>query len=143
MPEKHQFSVTRKYSRVLFLSIITLGLYYFIYQWWLFRGLEDHYQEAFESEKESFPTRNNPITMFVLQFLIPFYVIYVKYRILHEHISTSSIETESNCAEGYRAVILFILLGIPSFWIVPLVLEANWQKAYNRHLLAHERKKSE
>ncbi|HUT81895.1 MAG TPA: hypothetical protein VMZ29_11885 [Candidatus Bathyarchaeia archaeon] len=138
MPQHYIYGTTRKYWRVFLLSILTLGIYYLFYQWWIFRDLEDHYRKACGIEPEAYPTINNPTTMFVFLFLLPFYSYYVKYHLLHEHISTTNIKKTKNCIVGYKAVIIFIILGLTTLCIVPIIIEFKWQRTFNEHILAHE-----
>jgi len=140
MPQQHKYGTTRSYGRVLLFSVITFGIYYLFYYLWLFRDLDDHYRKVLDFELEAYPTRNNPTTMFVFLFLLPIYSVYVKYHLLHEHIATSKIKSKANCTEGYKAMLVFIFLTFLTIGIVPLILESRWQKAYNSHILAHERR---
>ncbi|NHJ33232.1 MAG: DUF4234 domain-containing protein [Asgard group archaeon] len=138
MPQQQKYGTTRRYRRVLIISILTFGIYYFFYYLWLFRDLNDHYEKVLDFEKEAYPTRNNPTTMFIFLFLLPIYSLYVKYHLLHEHIATSKILGKGNCPEGYKAVLLFIFLTFLTLGIVPIILEFRWQNAFNSHILAHE-----
>jgi len=129
---------TRNIGQIVFLSIISFGVVYYIYQLWLFQDLMSHFEKAFKTEPEAYPTKINPTTMLIFAILLPVYAIYIKYQLLHEHIATSSIPTQENCKSGYRALLLYLLFGISTLWIVPLILEIKWQKAFNEHILDHE-----
>ena len=52
MPKEHKFGTTRKYRRVLFLSIVTFGIYYIIYQYWLLQDFEEHHEKAFDTKSK-------------------------------------------------------------------------------------------
>ena len=132
------YGTAREYKRVLFFSFFTFGIYYIIYQWWLFKDLEEHFKRAFSMEQNSYPTRNNSTTMFVYLLLLPIYSFYVKYNILHEHIATSEIKSRYNCVAGFNVIIIFILFSFGTLFIVPLIIEYRWQKAFNEHIRAHE-----
>ncbi|NHJ38606.1 MAG: DUF4234 domain-containing protein [Asgard group archaeon] len=140
MTQESIYGTKRKYRRVILISLITFGIYYLIYQWWLFRDLDEHFRNAFKAEPESYPTKNNPTTMFIFTILLPIYSIYTKYQLLHEHIATSNIESGSNCKSGYRALLFYLLFGISTLGIVPLLMEIEWQKAFNEHVDAHKHK---
>ncbi|NHJ86168.1 MAG: hypothetical protein FK734_11950 [Asgard group archaeon] len=142
MPKHLKSGTTRRYGRVLFLTAITFGIYYLFYQWWLFKDLEDHYKKVFKTESQSYPTLNNPATMFIFVIILPLYAIYVKYNLLHEHVATSKVISQPNCIEAFKAVIFFLLFGFTTLGILPLILEQKWQKAFNEHILAHESKKT-
>jgi hypothetical protein len=137
MPKVQKFGTTRNYSRVIILSIITLGIYYFFYQYWIFDDLNEHHQKAFSTETRSFPTMVNPTTMLIFLIVFPLYPIYIKYRLLHNHIETSKIKSPSNCTIGLNATLSFLFLGVCTLGIMPLVLEFRWQKAFNEHIEAH------
>ncbi|MHA1220866.1 MAG: DUF4234 domain-containing protein [Candidatus Heimdallarchaeota archaeon] len=137
MPQDNQFGTTRKYSKVLLLSVVTLGVYYLFYQLWLFTDLARHHEDAFQDEPEAYPTINNPTTLFIFLFFLPFYSYYVKYNILHEHIATTKISSSINCVVGYQAVLFFLFLGPITLGIVPLIMEIKWQKTFNEHIQAH------
>ncbi|MFW9923493.1 MAG: hypothetical protein ACFFDW_09450, partial [Candidatus Thorarchaeota archaeon] len=64
--------------------------------------------------------------------------IYMKYSLLHNHIETTSIKTENNCAIGINAVLSVLILGICTIGILPLLNEYRWQKAFNEHIIAHD-----
>ena len=140
MPQQYKYGTTRRYRRVLIFSLLTFGIYYLFYYLWLFRDLEDHYQNVLDFELEAYPTRNNPTTMFVFLFFLPIYSVYVKYHLLHEHIATSKTQSKANCLEGYKAMLVFIFLIFLTLGIVPLILEYRWQNVYNAHILAHEKR---
>jgi hypothetical protein len=129
---------TRKIWRIVFLSYVTLGVFYYLYQLWIFQDLMKHYEKAFKSEPNAYPTKVNPVTLFIFSILLPVYAIYTKYQLLHEHIATSNIPSQENCKSGYRALLLYLLFGLITLWIVPIVLEIKWQKAFNEHILDHE-----
>lgn len=138
MPKEMKYGTTRRFSRVVFLSLVTLGIYYILYQFWLFKDLEDHFKLAFTTESKSYPTTNNPTTMLIFLIIFPIYPIYIKYTLLHDHIETSKIKTEDNCALGLEAIFSFTLLCLCTLCIFPLVIEYRWQKAFNNHIIAHE-----
>jgi hypothetical protein len=138
MTKEYKYGTTRKIGRIIFLSIVTLGVFYYLYQLWLFQDLMKHHQKAFKTEPEAYPTMVNPTTMFIFSILLPVYAIYTKYQLLHEHIATSNIPTERNCKSGYRALLLYLLFGVSTLWIYPIILEIQWQKAFNEHIIAHE-----
>ena len=138
MPKELTYGTTRRYSRVIILSILTLGIYYVLYQYWLFKDLQEHFEKAFEVEPRSYPTKNNPITMLVFLLLFPLYPIFLKYSILHDHIEMSQIKIDDNCTIGLNALVFFTVFCVCTFGIVPLINEYRWQKAYNEHILAHE-----
>lgn len=140
MTQKPIYGTRRKYRRVIFFSLVTFGIYYLVYQWWLFRDLDEHFRKAFKTEPEAYPTKNNPTTMFVFTILLPIYSVYIKYQLLHEHIATSNIPSEINCKTGYRALLFYLLFGISTLGIVPLLMEIEWQNAFNEHITAHEQK---
>lgn len=140
MPQQYNFGTTRNYGRVLLFSLLTFGIYYLFYYFWLFRDLDDHYKKVLEIEGEAYPTRNNPTTMVIFLFLLPVYPVYVKYHLLHEHLATSKIRSKGNCPEGYKAMLVFIFLTFLTLGIVPVIIESRWQKAYNSHIITHERK---
>ncbi|MBN1330229.1 MAG: hypothetical protein JXA54_12215 [Candidatus Heimdallarchaeota archaeon] len=139
MAQQYKYGTTRKYWRVFLLSLLTLGIYYLFYQWWIFRDLDEHFRKAYEIEPEAYPTINNPTTMFAFLFLLPFYSYYVKYFLLHEHISTTNINKTKNCIAGYLAVIIFIILNLTTLFIVPIIVEYKWQQTFNEHILEHEK----
>lgn len=138
MPTNLKYGTTRNFTRVILLSIVTFGIYYFLYQYWLFDDLNDHHQKAFSTEPRSFPTLVNPTTMLIFLIVFPLYPIYIKYRLLHTHIETSPITTANNCTIAINAVISFLFLGVCTIGIMPLVLEYRWQRAFNEHILAHQ-----
>jgi hypothetical protein len=138
MPEQLKYGTTRKYSLVFFFSVITVGIYYILYQYWIFSDLEEHFQKAHSTEPRSKPTHNNPITMVILWILFLPYALYMKYQLLHEHVATSSIKTEENCSDGLKALILILLLNFLTLGIITILLEARWQKVFNNHILAHQ-----
>jgi len=138
MPSIREFGTTRRYRRVIFLSIITLGFYNLFYQWRVFEDLQDHFTRAFHMESRSYPTKNNPTTMFILLFFFPIYPFYIKYQMLHQHIDTSNIISPTNCLEGFPAILSFIVLCTCTLGIYPILLESRWQNAFNEHILAHE-----
>ena len=129
----------RKYWRVFFLSLLTFGIYYIFYQFWLFKDLDEHFNKAFQVEPKSYPTKVNPTTMIVFLFLFPIYPIYIKYQLLHEHIATSNIRSEENCTVSYKAIVGFLLFSICTLGILPIIMENRWQKAFNEHILAHRK----
>jgi hypothetical protein len=141
LPTVREFGTTRRYRRVIFLSIITFGIYNFIYQWRVFEDLQDHYERAFHTEPRSYPTRNNPTTMLIFLFLFPIYSYYIKYQMLHQHIESSNIKSPENCLEGVSAILSFFFLCFCTFGIYPLYRESKWQNAFNEHILAHEMSK--
>ncbi len=141
MPKEHKFGTTRKYRRVLFLSIVTFGIYYIIYQYWLFQDFEEHHEKAFDTEPRAYPLITNPTTMLIFLFIFPFYPIYIKYTLLYDHIRTSSINSPENCSMGIKAVLTFVFLGLCTFGIAPLVTESRWQSAFNEHIIAHDYQK--
>ncbi|MHA1639104.1 MAG: hypothetical protein ACTSXO_04675 [Candidatus Heimdallarchaeota archaeon] len=143
MVQKTDFGTARNFFRALLLSFLTFGFYNLFYQFWLYRDLDEHYQLAFKFEPRSYPTLNNPTTLFIFLIIFPLYSYYTKYHLLHEHIATSPIQSSTNCAEGYKALLFFLFFTIPTLGIVPIILEARWQKAFNEHLLAHKRQKSQ
>jgi hypothetical protein len=138
MMQNPNYGTIRKYRRVILLSIVTFGIYYFIYQWWLFRDLNEHFRKGFNTEPEAYPTKNNPTTMIVYIILLPIYSIYTKYQLLHEHIATSNIPFGINCKSGYRALLYYLLFGISTLGIIPLLMEREWQIVFNEHIEAHE-----
>jgi len=139
MPKERKYGTTRKFRRVFFLSLITFGIYYILYNYWLFQDFEEHHEKAFKTEPRSYPLSNNPTTMLIFLFIFPFYPIYLKYTLLHNHIRTSNIYSPENCTIGVNAVLSFVLLGICTIGIAPLINERRWQTAFNEHILAHER----
>lgn len=139
MPTEHKFGTTRKYRRVLFLAIVTFGIYYILYQYRLFQDFEEHHEKAFDTEPRAYPLTTNPITMLIFLFIFPFYPIYLKYTLLYDHIRTSSISSPENCSIGIKAVLSFVFLSFCTFGIVPIVIESRWQSAFNEHIIAHER----
>ena len=141
MPQQHKYGTTRKYSRVLLFSFLTFGIYYLFYYLWLFRDLDDHYNKVLEFELEAYPTRNNPTTMFIFLFFLPIYPVYVKYHLLHEHIATSKTDSKTNIPEGFKAMLVFFFLTFLTLGIVPLILESRWQRVFNAHILAHDKRK--
>ncbi|MFW9924433.1 MAG: hypothetical protein ACFFDW_14210 [Candidatus Thorarchaeota archaeon] len=76
MDKVSEFGTQRNYTRVFFLSVATLGIYYFLYQYWLFEDLQEHYHKAFSYEPKSFPTIINPTTMLIFLIIFPLYPIY-------------------------------------------------------------------
>lgn len=138
MPKEHKYGITRKYSRVFLLSLITLGIYYLLYQYWLFKDLQLHFERAFSTEPRSFPTKNNPTTMLIFLILFPIYPLYLKYTLLHDHIETSSIHSEENCTIGEQAILSFSILCVCTLGILPLIYEIRWQRVFNSHIEAHE-----
>jgi hypothetical protein len=140
MPQQRKFGTTRKYGEVLLFSLVTFGIYYLFYSFWLFRDLDDHYNKMLEVELEAYPTRNSPTTMVIFFFLLPIYPVYVKYHLLHEHIATSDTRSKANCPEGYKAMLVFIFLTFLTLGIVPIIIESRWQKAFNAHIIAHEKR---
>ena len=143
MPVIREFGTTRRYRRVIFLSIITLGFYNLFYQWRIFEDLQDHFTRAFHTEPRSYPTEINPTTMFIFLFFFPFYPYYQKYQMLHQHIETSNIISPENCQEGTAAFLSFVFLCACTVGIYPIILESRWQRAFNGHILAHEMSESE
>ncbi|MEA2069940.1 MAG: hypothetical protein U9O98_01470 [Asgard group archaeon] len=139
MTNKNQYGKQRKYRRVIFFSILTFGLYYLFYQWWLFRDLQEHFLTTYEEETEAIPTRNNPTTMLIFLIFFPFYPIYLKYELLHRHILTSSVPTETNCPTALDAFLSIVLLCFCTFGIVPIIYEYRWQQAFNEHISAHRK----
>ncbi|MBK5113316.1 MAG: DUF4234 domain-containing protein [Candidatus Heimdallarchaeota archaeon] len=140
MPQQYKFGTTRRYRRVLIFSLLTFGIYYLFYTYWLFKDLDDHYNKVLDFELEAYPTKNSPTTMIIFLFLLPVYPVYVKYHLLHEHIATSKTRSKANCPEGYKAMLVFIFLTFLTIGIVPLIIESRWQKAFNSHIIAHERR---
>ncbi|MHA1124411.1 MAG: DUF4234 domain-containing protein [Candidatus Heimdallarchaeota archaeon] len=138
MPDIRKFGTIRKYRRVIFLSIITLGLYNLFYQWKIFEDLQGHFERGFHTESRSYPTQNNSITMLIFLFLFPLYPYYIKYQMLHQHIDTSNIISQENCLEGFSALLSFVFLCACTVGIYPIIMESRWQRAFNEHILAHE-----
>ncbi len=138
MPKEHKFGTTRKYRRVFFLSLVTFGIYYIIYQYWIFQDFEEHHEKAFDTEPRSYPLIINPTTMLIFLFIFPFYPIYIKYTLLYDHIRTSRIQSPENCSIGIKAVLSFVILGICTIGIAPILIESQWQRAFNKHIIAHE-----
>jgi arginine exporter protein ArgO len=138
MPTVYKFGTIRSFNRVILLSLCTFGIYYLLYQWWLFEDLQEHYKEAQKVEPNAVPTRNNPTTMFIFVLLFAPYAIYTKYHLLHEHIATSRVETVRNCAPALQALIMIWFFSICTLGIYSIILEYRWQKAFNAHILAHE-----
>jgi len=138
MPQTRKYGTTRNFFRAVLFSFLTFGFYNLLYQFWLYRDLDDHYQLAFKLEPQAYPTVNNPATLFIFLFIFPLYSYYTKYHLLHEHIRTSPIQSPSNCIEGYKALLFFLFFTIPTLGIVPLILELRWQRAFNAHIIAHE-----
>ena len=138
MSDIREFGTTRRYRKVIFLSIITLGFYNLFYQWRIFEDLQDHFDRAFHTESRSYPTQNNPTTMFIFMFFFPIYPYYLKYQMLHKHIDTSNIISPENCLEGVSALLSFVILCACTVGIYPIIIESRWQRAFNEHILAHE-----
>ncbi len=139
MTDIQSYGSIRKYGRVVFFSLLTFGIYYIFYLFWQFRDLDEHFKRAFEVEAESYPTKINPTTMIIFLILFPIYPIYIKYQLLHEHIATSNIRGKENCTVAYEAVVVFLVFGICTLGVLPIIHEHRWQKAFNDHILAHKK----
>ena len=138
MPKDRKYGITRKYRRVFFLSLITFGIYYIMYHYWIFQDFEIHHERAFTTEPRSYPLKANPTTMLIFMIVFPLYTIYTKYTLLHDHIRTSKVRSPENCANGVTAILSFIFFGVCTLGIHPLLTEKKWQNAFNEHILAHE-----
>ena len=140
MPQELPFGTIRSYKHIFFLSVITFGIYYLIYWFWIFRDLEEHYQYTRRLNESARPTWNSHLTMFLLSLccIVSLYPIYMKYQLLYEHILTSSFRTATNCPSGKRAILAFLFGGL-TFGLWPLICEIRWQRAMNAHIRQHQK----